>query len=85
MASELQETSVNILSDDYCVNNSMFKLNELNFDVEFCAGMPDSNGNGLTDAGKDACQGTVFIVLLIICFQLLAAQRALNLPKFRQF
>ena len=22
-----------------------------------CAGLPDSNGNNLTDAGKDSCQG----------------------------
>ena len=24
---------------------------------EFCAGLPDSDGDGLTDAGADSCQG----------------------------
>ena len=27
------------------------------YDVEFCAGRPDINGDGLTDEGADSCQG----------------------------
>ena len=26
-------------------------------DVDFCAGLPDINGDGLTDNGADVCQG----------------------------
>ena len=32
--------------------------NDLNEQVEFCAGTPDKNGDELTEKGTDACQGT---------------------------
>ena len=50
----LQTVGVNIMSDAYCMANSG-SIN-VNSD-ELCAGLPDCDGNGLTDAGKDSCQG----------------------------
>ena len=45
------------MSDEYCLTHSHHKPSQLNFNVEFCAGKPDRNGNKLTDKGVDACQG----------------------------
>ena len=52
----LTEVGVNIFSHDYCVNNSIYG-NFIVEEAEICAGVPDRNGDGLTDGGKDACQG----------------------------
>ena len=52
--SKLQSVGVNLFSQDYCAANTLYS------DVmedEICAGLPDSDGNGLTDGGKDSCQG----------------------------
>ena len=56
-ATQLQETAINILSNEYCEAYSLHERDELNFDVEFCASLPDNDNNGLTDQGRDACQG----------------------------
>ena len=31
--------------------------NDITYDVEFCAGLPDINDDGRTDNGADTCQG----------------------------
>ena len=53
-AMTLQSIGVNIFSDDYCSTHTTGMSIQSD---EMCAGLPDSNGNGLTDAGKDSCQG----------------------------
>ncbi|CAG5110207.1 Oidioi.mRNA.OKI2018_I69.chr2.g4632.t1.cds [Oikopleura dioica] len=53
-ANLLQSVGVNILGQDYCnanTNNSPLLPDDI------CAGLPDVDGNGLTDAGIDSCQG----------------------------
>ena len=54
----LTKVGVNIFSHNYCVNNSIYG-NFIVEEAEICAGVPDRNGDGLTDGGKDACQGGV--------------------------
>merc|ERR1719436_2107833 len=51
----LQSVGVNIMSDDYCRANTSpgFSMQ----DDEMCGGLPDCNGDNLTDEGKDSCQG----------------------------
>ena len=51
---ELKSVGVNIFSDSYCEEYSNGVYIEPD---EMCAGLPDFNGNNLTDAGKDSCQG----------------------------
>lgn len=51
---EILSAGVNILGPDYCQKYS--NVGKLNSD-DICAGLPDFDGDGLTDAGKDACQG----------------------------
>jgi len=36
---------------------SLHEPHEVNFKHEFCASLPDRDGNGFTDPGRDACQG----------------------------
>ena len=43
---EIEEAGINIMDGQYCLLHSNYKTNDLNFDVEFCAGIP----------GKDAQQ-----------------------------
>ena len=52
----LQSVGVNIFSQTYADNNSMFGQCGAQAD-EFCAGTPDCDNNDLTDPGKDSCQG----------------------------
>ena len=53
-ATTLQEVGVNVFSAAYCVEKTGdFSV----YDDEFCAGLPDSDGDGYTDAGADSCQG----------------------------
>ena len=42
------------ISDQYCDDHSMYGGVESD---EMCAGLPDEDGDGLTDKGKDSCQG----------------------------
>ena len=55
----LQEVSVNIMSHGYCGDHMLFAwdINHVIEGREFCAGIPDENGDGLTDGGKDSCKG----------------------------
>jgi len=57
VAKKQKEVGVNIFSEDYCRNYTNYEEGDIDFDVEFCAGKPDMNGNGLTDKGTDSCQG----------------------------
>ncbi|CBY11089.1 unnamed protein product [Oikopleura dioica] len=50
----LQSVGVNILGQDYCQAKSN---NGALLPDDICAGSPDVDGNGLTDAGIDSCQG----------------------------
>ena len=43
-------------SHEYCTTKSDYGT-FIMADSEICAGVPDLNGDGLTDGGKDACQG----------------------------
>ena len=43
-----------VLSSAYCKANSV--LEGINYAVELCAGSPDNDGNGLSDAGGDFCR-----------------------------
>ena len=53
-ATTLQEVGVNIFSAAYCVEKTGdFSV----YEDEFCAGTPDLDGDGQTDAGRDSCQG----------------------------
>lgn len=45
-----------MFSHDYCVTKSDYG-DFVMADSEICAGVPDLNGDGKTDGGKDACQG----------------------------
>ena len=52
--SKLQSVGVNLFSQEYCAANTLYSSIQ---DDEICAGLPDGNGDGLTDGGKDSCQG----------------------------
>ena len=56
VSDKLLSQGVNIMSDQYCAANSHDDI-QLSGSDELCAGLPDADGNGLTDAGADACQG----------------------------
>lgn len=43
-----------LLSSAYCKKNSF--LEGINNAIELCAGSPDNDGNGLSDAGGDFCR-----------------------------
>ena len=43
-----------VSSSAYCKKNSV--LEGINNAVELCAGSPDNDGNGLSDAGGDFCR-----------------------------
>lgn len=53
-SSTLLSAGVNILGEEYCEN---FSNNGPLMPDDICAGLPDTDNNGLTDPGKDACQG----------------------------
>ena len=56
-SNKLKESGVNVMSSEYCLLNSQLSLSYLRPEVEFCAGTPDRDSNGLTDGGTDTCQG----------------------------
>ena len=56
LSSTLQSVGVNIFSYDYCIDHTFYWPHQVMGD-EFCAGLPDSDGDGMTDEGKDSCQG----------------------------
>ena len=54
----LHDVSVNIFDYPYCMKKSYDSLKmEIDEKVEFCAGVPDLDSDGLIDGGKDACVG----------------------------
>jgi len=67
LASIVQEAGINVFSNKYCVDHSHMSAAENQEDVtssaqlqtynEFCAGIPDNDGNGKTDGDIDACSG----------------------------
>ena len=56
-STELMSVGVNIFSDSYCEEYSNGTMQNRLEPDEMCAGLPDFNGNNMTDAGKDSCQG----------------------------
>ena len=59
LSSTLQSVGVNIFSAEYCFEHTFYWPHQVK-DDEFCAGQPDNNGDGMTDAGRDSCQGQIF-------------------------
>ena len=55
-SNKLRDVGVNIFDEESCVLSG-YNANEIDFETELCAGVPDLNGDGVTDGGKDACQG----------------------------
>ena len=55
---ELQTVGVNVFSNTYCTDNTSKNplFGPIN-DDEMCAGLPDADGDNLTEAGVDSCQG----------------------------
>ena len=50
----VSSVGLNTFSEDYCSEYSHYWGIATD---ELCAGVPDTDGNGLTEAGKDSCQG----------------------------
>ena len=67
LAPILQEAGISIFSNDYCIEKSHMIEAATQAQVtgsgflqtynEFCAGIPDRDGDGETDGGIDACSG----------------------------
>ena len=55
---------MNVFSNEYCKNTTYYEDGDIDFDVEFCAGKPDVNNNGLTGKGSDSCQGVLIFYQL---------------------
>ena len=66
ISNKMREAGVNIFSPEECLKTG-YSSTQLDFDTEFCAGIPDFNGDGVTDGGKDACQGKNIFVSLPHC------------------
>merc|ERR1712130_282138 len=54
LAGILQSASVNIFSQEYCIEHTQ---SNFLFPDDICAGIPDCDGDGETDGGQDSCQG----------------------------
>ena len=48
VSNKQKEVGVNVLSDEYCLNNTYYEQVDIDFDAEFCAGIPDKNGHKYT-------------------------------------
>ena len=52
---------MNVMSQEYCMDHTHVDHDGVDLivtiDQEFCGGIPDENGNGLIDGGKDFCHG----------------------------
>lgn len=54
----LKSVGVNVFSEAYTKSKAKKALwQDIVFDDEFTAGLPDNNGDGLSDAGSDSCSG----------------------------
>ena len=52
----LMSVGLNIFSTEYAWQKTM-NAGDVDFTSEFMAGLPDKDGDGLTDAGSDSCSG----------------------------
>ncbi|CAG5109820.1 Oidioi.mRNA.OKI2018_I69.chr2.g4304.t1.cds [Oikopleura dioica] len=60
---ELVSVGVNIMSQEYCTNKSYYgKILRLVAD-DICVGVPDLNGDNITDGGKSPCQALMSQVI----------------------
>jgi len=59
VAQFLQQVAVNVFSDQYCQDKATGDMQADGHTpgIMFCAGLPDRNNDGASDAGKDSCQG----------------------------
>ena len=56
---KLLSAGVNIFSQQYCIDNTIYQA--LRPD-DICAGIPDSNNDGMTEGGIDTCQVKLLIL-----------------------
>lgn len=56
LSDNLMETGVNIFSQEYCLQKSTARTKKRLRSDEICAGTPDGDNNGLSDAGPDTCK-----------------------------
>ena len=56
-SNKLRDVGINIMSGAYCENHGGYGQGGVNFISEFCAGVPDNDGDGQIDGGMDSCQG----------------------------
>lgn len=56
-SAELNAVGVNILSWEHCKAISSYWTFQFTENAEFCAGLPDSDGDGQSDGGQGACTG----------------------------
>ena len=56
-SAKLRSVGINIMPWDYCEANSNYMFFQLSKDSEFCAGMPDVDGDAATDGGVGPCNG----------------------------
>ena len=60
LSATLKEAGLNLMSHQYCEKYSNYIKPGVGFYIqhdEICVGTPDLNGDGLTDEGRDTCQG----------------------------
>jgi len=53
---KLHDVGINIMPGGYCESHSGY-TGQVNYESEFCAGVPDNNNDGQIDGGMDSCQG----------------------------
>ena len=53
----LNSVGLNIMPWDHCEAMSSYQFFQFSKNVEFCAGTPDKDGDGLTDSGAGTCHG----------------------------
>ena len=63
LPSKLQVAEINIFDREYCADHATIsrRVHQNDYqsldETEFCAGVPDIDGDGYIDGGSDACQG----------------------------
>merc|ERR1711935_250790 len=57
VSNKQKEVGVTVFSAEYCQNVTYYETGDIDFNVEFCAGTPDTNNNGFSGKGADSCQG----------------------------
>jgi len=56
-SNKLRDVGINIMPGAYCESHGGYGTGGVNFESEFCAGIPDHDGDGQIDGGMDSCQG----------------------------